>query len=190
MGKQQHQIQDGGQQEADEGKSHSLALARRGAASPDRDPYGGPRFLGATPFFIPRCVVPLCRARKDLTGPLRPQPGRERKAAPGAASAGPSDLLGQFSCPLLPERSPALRRSGRGPGRGRRLSVGRAWRPQAGRPRGRKPEPRLGVRAAEPPGSGPRSPFSEPHSASPQLRDRGGCEARDGKGRRRAGGQS
>lgn len=65
--------------------------------------------------------VPLCRVwRTDLTGPPRPQPGRERKAAPGAAAAGPSDQLGQFSRPLLPERSRALRRSGRGPGRGRR----------------------------------------------------------------------
>lgn len=41
----------------------------------------------------------------------------------------------------------------------------------AGRPRGRKPEPRLGVRAAEPPGPGPRSPDSEPPSARPQLRE-------------------
>lgn len=52
-------------------------------------------------------AVPLCRVwRRDVTGPPRPQPGRERKAAPGAvAAAGPSDQLGQFSRPLLPERS-------------------------------------------------------------------------------------
>lgn len=59
--------------------------------------------------------------------------------------------------------------------------MGRAWWPQAGRPRGRKPEPRLGVCAAEPPGSGPRSPDSEPHSASPQLRDREAARPESGK---------
>lgn len=121
-------------------------------------------------------AVPLCRVwRRDVTGPPRPQPGRERKAAPGAvAAAGPSDQLGQFSRPLLPERSrPSVAAAA--------VRVEDAVDVWAG-PGG----PKLGAlgeesRAAEPPGPGPRSPDSEPHSASPQLRDREAARPESGK---------
>ncbi|CAO2631043.1 hypothetical protein LEMLEM_LOCUS21128 [Lemmus lemmus] len=54
-------------------------------------------------------AVPLCRVwRRDVTGPPRPQPGRERKAAPGAvAAAAPWISLGSSRAPSS--------RSGAGP---------------------------------------------------------------------------
>lgn len=159
LGKQQHQIQDGGQQEADEGKSHSPAPAGRGVASGAGGPSGGSGLLGVPPPGLSPCVAPppprSVRGPRELTGPPRPQPGRELQA-PLVAAAGSSGWPGA-SIPPRAWRGPSPR-GGRLPDPRRRCCGRPARGPHIGRPWGR-PErwsPRPGARAAEPPRPGPQ----------------------------------
>lgn len=192
LGKQQHQIQDGGQQEADEGKSHSPAPAGQGAASWARGPSGGSGLLGVPPPGLPPCVAPppprSVRGLRQLTGRPRPQPGRELQASLVAA-AGSSRRPGA-SIPLRAWRGPSTR-GGRLPDLRRRSCGSRARRPQIGRPWGR-PERWSPGREPAPrsrPALGRSAPGSESRSAPPQLGRLGGLGwgRKEEAGRRKLG---
>lgn len=117
---------------------------------------GSPRragLLGASPLGLPSLCGPTApltvHRHKEVTGPPRPQPGRERQAALGAA-AGPSARSGAFTSPSA--RNPARSFSRSFPRTGGGVDVGtppggpepgaRGEGPSAGAPTG---SPRRGV---------------------------------------------
>lgn len=133
---------------------------------------GSPRragLLGASPLRLPSLCGPTApltaHGQREVTGPPRPQPGRERQAALGAA-AGPSAGSGAFTSPSA--RNPA-RSFSRWPPPGRGAAL--MWGPRREVPnrapagKARAPELRPGARAAEPPRPGPqRAGFRAPEA--------------------------
>lgn len=132
---------------------------------------GSPRragLLGASPLGLPSLCGPTApltaHGQREVTGPPRPQPGRERQAALGAAS-GPSARSGAFTSPSARTRPGPSR--GPSPEPGAALMWGPRWEVPNRAPAGkaRAPELRPGSRAAEPPRPGPqRAGFRAPEA--------------------------
>lgn len=133
-------------------------------------------------------VVPLppraAGELRELTGPPRPQPGRERQAALGAA-AGPSARPGASTPPSARNRAgSSSRRWSPGPGAALIWGSGPEVPNRESAGKARAPELRPGARAAEPPRPGPqRAGFGTPLSgdAAPEVGRLGLGQERGGR---------